>query len=83
MIIPPLKHRDGTTTEPKRLDGFMLPVIWDLQRLCPKPPPDVTAEQFGPRGLPAYGRHADIGRFVQHIINKTLCIRRHVVLFGD
>lgn len=61
MIIPPLKHQDGTTTEPKRLDGFMLPVIWDLQRLAPKPPAGVHGNAFGARGLPTYGKANEIG----------------------
>jgi hypothetical protein len=37
MIVPPLMHKDGTTSEPKRLDGFLLPVLWELQELAPPP----------------------------------------------
>lgn len=63
MIVPPLKHKNGTTTEPKRLDGFMLPVLWELQQLAPKPANfnNMPDSAFGPRGLPAYGQRSEIG----------------------
>ena len=37
MIIPPEVLSNGTTKEPSTLHCYMLPVLWDLQRLGPRP----------------------------------------------
>ena len=51
-LIPPICNDDGTTSEPSCLDGFLLPTLWELQRLGPKPSEDVPTHAFGPLGLP-------------------------------
>lgn len=37
MIIPPEALDNGVTKEPGALHCYMLPVLWDLQRLGPRP----------------------------------------------
>jgi hypothetical protein len=52
MVIPPILTEDGKLHEPKRLDGCLLPLLRDLQRLGPQPPPTTPAHKFDPPSLP-------------------------------
>ncbi len=53
LLVPPLRNPDRTFSEPSVLDGYLLPLLWDLQRYGP-PLPDgpVYAERFrGPERM--------------------------------
>jgi hypothetical protein len=46
MVIPPTVDQAGKCHEPEVLDPFLLPLLWDLQRFGPCPPPEY--EPCGP-----------------------------------
>jgi hypothetical protein len=54
MLIPPLRKGPRTFKEPSVLDGYLLPLLWDLQRYGPPVPNGVANRLPGPErlGLP-------------------------------
>jgi hypothetical protein len=69
MILPPDLQLDGTWKEPANVDCYMLPVLWDLQRLGPRPSDFTAAVSWPANSVPVHERGAQ-----WHPAAKQLCM---------
>lgn len=61
-VIPPVQHANGKTGEPSNLDGHMLPLMRELQRLAPVWPQSEVTERDCRDGLRLGSDPASVGK---------------------